>query len=132
MAIQEDIMRHALSALVVSLALCVAVFSVASAATAITVGKTSGRASDTFVFSGSGFAPDAELAAKYATPSGKEYAVADQIRADQSGAFTFNFVPASTPAGDVGHGGTWTVSFCLGFDQGCWSIPIYVEASTIY
>jgi hypothetical protein len=125
-------MRSALSAFIVSLALSVVVFAGVSAAAAISVDKTSGSVNDTFVFTGAGFTPGTQFVGKYVPPSGKEYPMPDVIQADANGAFTVNFVPASTPAGDSGVNGTWMVSFCMGPEQPCWSIPIDVQGGVIY
>jgi hypothetical protein len=86
----------------------------------VTLDRTSGVATDTFVFSGGGFEPGAVLRAKYMTPSGKEYGFSASYGeatfvADGDGKWSLSFTPARSPSNDAA-AGEWKFSFCMAND----------------
>jgi hypothetical protein len=101
---------------------------------AVSVDRATGTASDTYVFSGSGFEPGTVLKAKYTTASGKEYGFTQgygeaSYSAGPDGSVSLSFSPASSPDGG-GSSGAWTMTFCLASDaSACWSKEFGVESS---
>jgi hypothetical protein len=119
-------MRLILIAIVVAAVVWLLSVTGAAAEPAVTLDRTSGVASDAFVFSGSGFEPGSVLRAKYTTPAGKEYGFTAgygeaTFVADGDGKWSLSFTPAQSPYND-GAIGEWKFTFCRSNDASvCYS-----------
>jgi hypothetical protein len=102
---------------------------------AVTLDRTSGSASDTFVFSGSGFEPGTVLRGKYTTPAGKEYGFTAgygeaTFVAGGDGTWSLSFTPSRSPSTDSA-AGEWKFTFCLSNDAAtCYSQSLNVTGGT--
>lgn len=83
----------------------------------VTVNPASGNQNDTFTFTGTGFAPGAQLAEVYQDPNGQQYTfyvagttTPTVIVADDNGGWSVTVTPATDFTG--ASAGSWTVVFC--------------------
>ena len=128
-------MRILLFAIVIAAIVSVLSAGATSAAPAVSVDRTTGSASDTYTFSGTGFEPGTVLKGKYVAPNGREYGFTEgygekSFIAGADGSWQYSFTPASSPYGGA-TAGTWTMTFCLAQDAAtCWSSEFKVDGGT--
>lgn len=89
----------------------------AQSSPSVTVSPSSGSQYDTFTFTGTGFAPGANLSEVYTDPSGQQYTfyvagttTPTVIVADGDGNWQVTVTPATDFSG--AYAGIWTVAFC--------------------